>query len=448
MSSLNRINPLAAKILLITLLSLVLLVPLSRVESLIAERAALRDGAVERVANGVGHAQSIGALMMVVPVTRTWVAEGKEYSETKSHRLLATSVDVTGSVAGESRRSGIYTVPTFTASLHIVGSISDESLMSVLAPEPGVNKKLGNAKLFLAVSDPKGIRGLDGIRVGDTLLPVSAAANNGLQGVSAELGAVGGGIPAILGVPQSMRFAADLTISGTERLQFLPLAQSTHVKLTSSWPSPSFSGAFAPDLAAQVSSHGFAADWRVLQINRDYPQLWVGDSVSAKQMEKSAFGVDFYQPVDTYQRDYRAIHYAVLFIALTFMALFLWEHTLGTAVHPLQYAMTGAALSVFYLVLLAVSEHLDFAGSYSLAAAAMTGLLAVYFSGILKSRRAGFVTGALAGICYSLLYLLVLSEEYALLFGALAIFFLLATIMIGTRKLDWYLVAEARVAKP
>src|ERR1700722_18153797 len=124
MSTLNRISPLAAKILLIVLLTLVLLVPLARVESLIAERAALRDSAVERVANGVGHAQSIGALMMVVPVTRTWVAAGKEYSETKNHRLLATSVDVTGAVATESRKSGIYAVPTFTASLHIVGSIS------------------------------------------------------------------------------------------------------------------------------------------------------------------------------------------------------------------------------------------------------------------------------------------------------------------------------------
>jgi inner membrane protein len=238
---------------------------------------------------------------------------------------------------------------------------------------------------------------LDGIRVGDTLVPVSAAANNGLQGVSAELGAIGGGIPPIPGVPQSMTFAAD---------------------------------------------------WRVLQINRDYPQLWVGDGVSAKQIEKSAFGVDFYLPVDTYQRDYRAIHYAVLFIALTLMALFLWEHTLGAPVHPMEYAMTGAALSVLYLVLLAVSEHLDFAGSYSLAASAMTGLLAVYFSGVLKSRRAGFVTGALAGICYSLLYLLVLSEDYALLFGALAIFFSLATTMIGTRKLDWHRLAEAHVPKP
>lgn len=437
MTGLNSVNPLLAKLLLVVLLTLMLLLPLSRVEGLIAERAKLRDSAVARVANGVGHAQSIGAVMMVVPVTRTWVDNGKEYSETKSHRVLAGSVDVTGTVDSASRRSGIYTVPTFKATLHIVGSISDELLMQARAPEPGVSKKIGNMSLFMAVSDPTGIRALTGIRVDGILVPVNAATEAGLQGVSAQL------ISVASDVPRRREFAVDLVVSGTERLQFLPFAEVTHVKLESSWPSPSFSGAFSPDAPPQVGPHGFSADWQVLQINRSYPQSWADGAVSEADLAKSAFGVDFYLPVDAYQRDYRAIHYAVLFIALTFMGLFLWEHTLGTRVHPMQYAMTGAALSVFYLVLTALSEHLDFAGSYTLAAGAMTLLLSAYFSGVLQSRSAGAVTGVLAGVCYSLLYLLVLSEDYALLFGALAIFFLLAITMIGTRKLDWYRVAES-----
>jgi inner membrane protein len=437
MPGLNSVNPLLAKLLLVVLLTLMLLLPLSRVEGLIAERAQLRDSAVARVANGVGHAQSIGAVMMVVPVTRTWVDNGKEYSETKNHRVLAGSVDVTGTVDSASRRSGIYTVPTFKATLHIVGSISDELLMEARAPEPGVSKKTGNVSLFMAVSDPTGIRALTGIRVDGILVPVNAATEAGLQGVSAQL------ISVAADVPRRREFAVDLVVSGTERLQFLPFAQSTHVKLESPWPSPSFSGAFSPDAPPQVGPHGFSADWQVLQINRSYPQSWADGAVSEADLAKSAFGVDFYLPVDAYQRDYRAIHYAVLFIALTFMGLFLWEHTLGTRVHPMQYAMTGAALSVFYLVLTALSEHLDFAGSYTLAAGAMTLLLSAYFSGVLQSRSAGAITGVLAGVCYSLLYLLVLSEDYALLFGALAIFFLLAITLIGTRKLDWYRVAES-----
>jgi inner membrane protein len=438
MSGLNSIHPLLAKILLIALLTLVLLLPLRQVEGLITERAALRQSAVERVASGIGHAQRIGAVMLVVPITRTWVDDGKEYSQTKPHYLLANSVEVWGTAGSELRRSGIYTVPTFKATVHMAGSISDELLTTALALEPGVRKQAGNAVLFLTVSDPSGIRVLDGIRIDGVLVPVSASSHAGLPGVSAELGRLA------LDAPRRIEFAADLVISGTERLQFLPFAQSTHVKLESTWLSPSFSGAFSPDVAPEVGPQGFKADWRVLQVNRNYPQYWTGNGTGEADIAKSAFGVDFYQPVDVYQRDYRAIHYAVLFIALTFMGLFLWEHTLGSRVHPLQYAMTGAALAVFYLVLTAVSEHLDFAGSYTLAAGAMTLLLSVYFSGVLKTRLAGLAVGAAAGVCYSLLYLLVLSEDYALLFGALAIFFLLAITMISTRNLDWYRVAESR----
>ncbi len=290
---LNRINPLLAKIFIIAMLTLLLLVPLSRVESLIAERAALRDGAVARVANGVGHAQRIGAIMLVVPVTRSWVNDGKQCSETKMHRVLANTVEVSGDVGGELRKSGIYRVPVYRASLHITGTISEDPLMKLLAPEPGVSKLIGAAALFLAISDPSGIRALDGIRIDGGMAAVAAATYGGLQGVWAELGA-----PAF-GAPRRIAFAADLIMSGTERLQFLPFAQTTHVHLSSPWPNPSFSGAFSPDTAPRVGPHGFAADWRVLEINRDYPQSWADDAVSEPQLAKSAFGVDFYQPVDT-----------------------------------------------------------------------------------------------------------------------------------------------------
>ena len=42
-------------------------------------------------------------------------------------------------------------------------------------------------------------------------------------------------------------FAFDLGINGSKALQFLPLGQQTMVDLHSTWPSPSFSGAFLPE---------------------------------------------------------------------------------------------------------------------------------------------------------------------------------------------------------
>jgi inner membrane protein len=442
MSSLDRANPLFLKFMVIALLTLVLLIPLRQVESLIAQRSRLRDSAVERVALGVGHAQYVGFMMLKVPVTRRWTAGAKNYCTTTVYRVLADSVEVQGSIDTQIRRSGIYDVPTFQARLHAAGSISSDTAMKQWAPEPGVETKVGRASLFMAISDPAGIRDLEGIRIGGKLVPVSAATEAGISGVAAEIGDFD---PT---APQHLEFGVDLALAGTERLQLFPWAQATHANLSSSWPSPSFTGAFSPDLAPQVRPGGFAAQWRVLQINRNYAQVWSDDAVTGAQIYQSAFGVDFYQPVDTYQRDYRAVHYALLFITLTFMALFLWEHTLGKPVHALQYAMIGMALAVFYLVLVALSEHATFAQSYTLAAGAMSLLLGIYFSGLLRSRLAGMLTGISTAGCYSLLYLLVLSEEYALLLGALTLFAALASVMVATRKLDWYRVTESRQREP
>ena len=428
----TRIHPLFLKLFLIGVLTLLLLVPLLRVEALIAERSLKRADALARVANVVGHAQQIGAVLLNVPVSRSWIVDGKAYAETREYRLLARTVNIGAVVETGERRSGIYTVPAFQAKLTIGGVLATDALQEALAPEPGVTKRIGTPQLVVAISDPAGIRAFDGIRVNGRSLRVQAASAGDLRGVGANLAAVD------VDQAQDLEFSFELQVSGTERLQFLPLAETTKVDMNSSWPSPSFSGAYGPQPAANVTNRGFAAGWQVLQVNRDYPQLWTGEAVTAGQIARSAFGVDFYQPVDTYQRNYRAIHYAFLFIALTFMVLYLTEVVLGRPLHPVQYGMTGAALAVFYLVLLALSEHLAFGGAYAAAGGALALLLAVYYSGALHSVRAGAVTGAVSGASFALLYLLILSEDYALLFGALSIFGVLAAIMIATRKLDWY----------
>jgi inner membrane protein len=438
MSQLTGMNPLLLKLLVIVLLTAILMIPLHQVESLITERATLRDSAVERVAAGVGHAQYFGSVIMNVPVTRSWSDGTRARVTTKNYRVLADAVEIVGSVSTAVRRSGIYEVPTFQAHLHAAGTVGEDFPSKELAPEPGVMKTVGNVTLFLAIGDPSGIRSLAGIHIGERLVPVTSVIEAGIKGVVADVGVID------MAASPRLSFAVDLDIAGTTRLQFLPWARTTHVSLSSEWPSPSFTGAFSPDITPQVGAQGFSADWRVLQINRDYPQSWGDGEVTSRELSQSAFGVDFYQPVDIYQRDYRAIHYAALFIALSFMALFLWEHTLGKAVHAVQYGMIGAALAVFYLVLVALSEHAPFGLSYALAAAAMSLLLAVYFSGLLLSRMAGVITACVTATCYSLLYLLVLSEEYALLFGALALFAVLASIMVATRKFNWYGLAASR----
>ena len=432
MQTASRIHPVALKLLLIGALTLALLLPLLRVEALIAERNSRRSEALERVAGAVGHAQQLGAVILTVPVTRSWDAAGQTAGDSKEHRLLARTVNIAVTVETSTRKSGIYAVPCFLAKLDAGGVLATEALQEALAPEAGFTKRIGTPQLFVAVADPAGIRAFQGIRVNGRSLQMQAATVGDLKGVAANL------LVADVDKGEDLEFSFEMQVSGTQRLQFLPFAETTKVDMKSTWPSPSFSGAHGPQSAADVSARGFSAGWQVLQLNRDYPQTWTGKAVDAALIAQSGFGVDFYQPVDTYQRNYRAIHYAFLFIALTFMVLFLAETVLGLPLHPVQYAMTGAALAVFYLVLLALSEHTAFLTAYAAAAAALCLLLAVYYSGALRSLSCGIVAGGVAGSSHALLYLLILSEDYALLFGALSIFAVLAAIMVVTRKLDWY----------
>jgi inner membrane protein len=176
----------------------------------------------------------------------------------------------------------------------------------------------------------------------------------------------------------------------------------------------------------------------VLEVNRSFGQSWTLEPSIQAALAASAFGVNLYQPVDAYQRVERAVKYACLFVAFTFMAFFCWERVRRLRIHPVQYALIGLALSVFYLLLLALSEHLPFAIAYFVATAALVALLGTYVAGALHSRRQGASVAGCFALMYLLLYALLLSEDYALLVGALAVFVLLAAIMLVTRRVDWY----------
>jgi inner membrane protein len=169
------------------------------------------------------------------------------------------------------------------------------------------------------------------------------------------------------------------------------------------------------------------------------------EEVAENVLAESSFGVGLYQAVDVYQRVERAVKYALLFIALTFLTFFAWEQVTRNRLHPLQYLLIGLALSIFYLLLIALSEHISFLIAYVTAAVALVVLIGVYVAGALRGSMRGGVAGAAMSGVYALLYALVLSEDYALLLGAIVLFVALAAVMLVTRKIDWYrLGSEAR----
>jgi inner membrane protein len=237
-------------------------------------------------------------------------------------------------------------------------------------------------------------------------------------------------------------FAFHTVIAGSRDLSMLPLGSTTTLQLHSNWPHPSFHGAFLP-AEHTITAQGFDARWQVLELNRSYRQLWSDFEVNEGSLAESSFGVGLYQAVDAYQRGERAVKYALLFIALTFLTFFAWEQVTRNPMHPLQYLLIGLALSIFYLLLIALSEHISFLAAYVTAAVALVVLIGVYIAGALRSSIRGGVAGVAMSGVYALLYALVLSEDYALLLGAIVLFVALAAVMLVTRRIDWYRLGTA-----
>lgn len=411
---------------------LLLLVPLSMLESLVSERAGLRERTYQRVAQGWGGELVLGGPILIVPTERTYEDGDKRRVVRSDVYLLPDSlaIDVSLELEAEPRRVGIYEVPVYLSNARMQGRF-ELAASSLHLDRTDTVYLWQQSRLLLPLSQVSSLREVKSAQLAGQSVRFGPAGPNVLSGVETpvDLTAFAAG--------QSAQFELAVVVAGSRALSFLPLGSETQVEMTSNWPHPSFQGTFLP-ATRTISRDGFSARWQVLELNRPYRQVWTEGEVTDGTLMSSAFGVGIYQAVDVYQRGERAVKYALLFIALTFLTFFAWEQLSRIQLHPLQYLLVGLALSTFYLLLIALSEHVAFWLAYAIAAAALVALIGAYIAGAMASRRAGVVSGTAMALTYGVLYVLVLSEDYALLLGAIVLFAALAAVMLATRRIDWY----------
>jgi inner membrane protein len=176
----------------------------------------------------------------------------------------------------------------------------------------------------------------------------------------------------------------------------------------------------------------------VLDLGRGYPSSWTRTGAAPLNIEASAFGAELITPVGVHEAALRATKYGVLILGFTFIAYFLFELFVPLRLHALQYLLIGLANCVFYLLLLALAEHVGFAPAYVASALASTALITSYSGAILRSLKRAAPIGALLTALYGYLYVTLKAEDYALLFGALGVFAMLAGFMYVTRRIDWF----------
>lgn len=430
------------KFFLISFLILLLLIPLGLVFALISERESRANSVRSEVASTWGRDQSISGPVIIVPytVSETTVEAGKEVSRVKEKHgvFLPEDLDIRTDTKSDVLHRSIFDVNVYTAATTLKGRFAAPDLRAIEAN--AIDVRWQDAVLALMLSDPSGLKSsatlkIDGARTlaFEPSLGLAAAGQNGIH---ARLVPLSERIAGPGTAPAAFTFEIALDYRGSTTLRFAPAARDTKVAITSDWPHPSFQGSFLPD-QRDVSDKGFSANWKIPHLARSIPQAWTMDRGGLNQLIRHVFGVQYYSPVDFYDRVSRAAKYGVLFLSLAFMAVFVMELLSGKRIHAVQYMFVGLAMIFFYVLLLSFAEHLGFARAYAIASLATGGMLALYFSRAFESLKHGLAAALLFIIIYGFLYMVLQMEDYALIAGAILGFAALTAVMFATLRVDW-----------
>lgn len=413
------------KLLSLGAITIALLIALGAVHDLVREREGRRQEAFQSVAAGAGGQIVLGP--PVLRIVRRGALEGAE-----PELVLPTSVTVSADVDVEERRRGIFNARVFTANQRIKARFDLPADL-----EPGTSA-IHEGSLEVRVSDLRGLHGAPKITWLGVPRTVSPGAS-GATGFHADLGTLN------VSAPGSVECEIELIIGGTGSLMWTPAAGELLVDVRSPWKHPSFVGSFLPS-KRNVSDGGFSAQWAVTDLATGLARD--GGARTLQQATYSNFGLSLIEPVDSYALVSRATKFGVLFVLVTMVALLLVERLAGITLHPVQFGLAGAAVTVFFLVLLALAEHLSFGVAFGAGTLACVGLLTTYLMPVLGSTRRGLAAGSLFAAMYGLLFTLLHAEDQALLFGTGFVFALLTVLMLGTRKVDWSKVGASTEPPP
>ncbi|MEL6233962.1 MAG: cell envelope integrity protein CreD [Pseudomonadota bacterium] len=415
-------------------LVVLMFVPLIFIALIIEERAGLQDETLREIARQWGGRQVLTGPVLVIPVEREVVEETRDGDEvTTTTRIenaaplivMPRSLTLNGALRSEMRARGIFEVPVYSADLSMAFDFDTEGLERELGERERFDWT--GARVELHLSNTRGLRSAVVMKTGDAELAV-------------EPGSL---LPRKSGVHAPVTRGTDLsamtlvfTLNGAQDLEFAPVGRQTDIDMTGDWPHPSFDGAFLPD-TREVTETGFTAAWSIPHLARDLPQMVRGAS-NFNQIDASRFGLSLYNPVSFYQKVGRAARYGILFIALTFLTIFLTEGLSKRPVHPAQYLLIGVAQCVFFLLLLSFAEQIGFTPAYGLASLATIGLLAFYAVASLRLGRRSSLLIAILILLYATLFFILQSTEYALLAGSILAFLAVTVTMVLTRNETWF----------
>lgn len=382
-------------------------------------------------------------------------------------------------VSDDTYKRGIYHATSYQGQLFIQQTYQSQALKDwqnkmdkrpSQLPEHTKTNDTTKPILVIPVSDLRGVRQLPSVSINGKHYVANYPEQSVLPGLNYIEVVLDNTIINRLHDQPDIKVTIDLPIAGISHLQVIPLGQAFDLTMNSDWQTPNFIGDALPT-EKTLNNDGFHANWqnqylaignnqklsqclmlkpKDCTLNHLMGQISVVSDASkdtytsdtmAYQNSSDAFAnfsVSFAQPNNAYLQTERTIKYALLLILVSFATFFLFEVIKALRIHPIQYLLVGCALLVFYVLLLSLSEYVAFWQAYLAASIACVSLIGWYAYYVLHSvYRALLFTAILSGL-YAGFYGILTVADMNLLLGALFCFVLVASVMIITRKIDWY----------
>lgn len=436
-------------------LMLILLIPGSWIANVIEERQSRSAEVITEVSDKWSGPQTLSGPVLVIPfIVKDIIDHGKEGKEIREHLekafFLPQSLNVKGLVSPEKLSRGLFDAVVYQSELNMTASFNAPDFKSLSIDEALVQWQ--DAYMVFGISDVRGISDSLSFLVNGKPYTAEPSSNIGIKVSSVYAAAPsnhyeqnkpahsvdGNGIvikiPAVDASDVSGKVDIRLKLKGSQRLNFTPAGKSTSVRIEGPWADPSFDGEFLPE-DREITSDGFQATWKVLHFNRPFAQQWKNEDQS---LSNADFGMKLMLPVDQYQKSMRSSKYSVLVILLTFMSLFLVEITQRIRIHPFQYILIGAALTIYYVLLLSLSEHVGYNTGYLIASLATVALITAYAHSFLHVRKLTTLFCALLVVFYTFIFVIIQEQDYSLLIGSIGLFLIVGLLMFFSRKVKWY----------
>jgi len=437
---------LTARMLMIGVLIIVLLIPLSYIEALINERANRQESVVQEINEKWGNEILLYGPILKIPY-KTYTEKIITSINAKNNRtekiehlnyayFFPNKLEMNATINPEEKKRGIYTTSVYKGEISMNGSYEKPDFSSIDIKDEDIlwNK----TTIIIKTSNLKGVNNQVFINFNNhkfSFLPkYEKHKNNFSDKISLKKLETNYLNKEVIPITNDNNFTIKFNVSGSQQIRMIPIGKETDLMITSNWKTANFIGNFLPLNSDKISENGFIAKWKVLHINRPFSQEYFKILPNLKEY---AFGVNFMIPVDEYQKSERSAKYGFLVISLTFLIFFLIQSISKINIHPFQYLMIGLALTMFYTLLISISEHSNFLKAYLIAGSSVIILITLYSKSILKTFKFPLFIGASLSSLYTFIFVIIQLENYALLVGSFGLFLILSIIMYVSRKIDW-----------